>query len=320
MMSQTGTTPLVDVNQSPYVSSSPIQIPLGDERSKPSYLLDSVLHPWSLAEAVPVWSHHYSWSELQQVCVCVYVCLNRCKHTQAHTWQEVGCCGPSIHAGCRVKLRQTGTVMSRWQCVYVSDRAHTPVIVSLGHKIPLPVWTSGPWGHTQLGTGHTHTYSFISLVGDTLSFICVTSSPWSHEGSNNSCWGTQKYLYLWCMNTVLWKSIYPLPVPSISTYLSHWNVLDHTIVLNCPWWQHQNSHCRKQGASVCTLIITEHIKILPGVALSISDDHLELQQHFHTYSCVSLLWCSCSLRHLALYPCHTKSDKSENMWCISVAS
>lgn len=126
------------INQSPCVSSSQIQIPLGDERSKPSYLLDSVLHPWSLAEAVPVWSHHYSWSELQQVCVRVSEQMQT--HTSAHLagsrllWTKYPC---------RVlgKLRQTGTVMYRWQCVYVSDRAHIPVIVSLGHKIPLPVWT-----------------------------------------------------------------------------------------------------------------------------------------------------------------------------------
>lgn len=49
-----------------------------------SYLLDSILHPKPLAEAVPVWSANYSLSELPQgVCMDLYMCVCRCQQMQA---------------------------------------------------------------------------------------------------------------------------------------------------------------------------------------------------------------------------------------------
>lgn len=71
---------------------------------------------------------------------------------------------------------------------------------SPGHLTPLPVWTSGPCGHTQLGTGtkmlprtHARTQNaafmvpFISLIRDTSFSLRVTTSTRSH-GESDSSW------------------------------------------------------------------------------------------------------------------------------------
>lgn len=118
----------------------------------------------------------------------------------------------------------TTSVTYRWQFVFMrstsrqTDRQKdsSPLIVSQ-KWVPGPSDTSScldirPWGHTA-GDGtklapslciHTHTHSvayelpYISPVGDTFSFSCVTSSPWSHEGCNSSCQEhTEEHLYIW---------------------------------------------------------------------------------------------------------------------------
>lgn len=73
-----------------------------------------------------------------------------------------------------------------------------------GHQAPEDTHS---WGQDKASSlslhphAHTHCVAYkvpyISLVGDTFSFSCVTSSPWSHEGSNSSCEEhTEEHLYI----------------------------------------------------------------------------------------------------------------------------
>lgn len=135
--------------------------------------------------------------------------------------QDGGCCWRSIFPGyCRNedKLLLQHMLFSVRVSVHVCvcvGQSHTSTLShkerelqlswpgdeSPGHLTPLPVWTSSPCGHTQLGSGtkmlsrtcarpHAHNASFmvpfISLMRDASSSRRVTTGTWSRGGFGSS--------------------------------------------------------------------------------------------------------------------------------------
>lgn len=136
--------------------------------------------------------------------VCVYVPAEA-NRREAHTQQEGGCCQLSIQAGHRGnedKVPPWHIHDSLCMCTCKRQTSRSPVVVSQSW-IPGPSDTSScldirppedthSWGWDKAASTHTHTTalpirSCISVLLVTFSYSCVTSSPWSHEGSHSSC-------------------------------------------------------------------------------------------------------------------------------------